>query len=81
MQQEEALVTGEGELNLPALVDNSAKFKGVEEQTSTDLTSETEPVIMTIHHPKVGDFIFFTGQRFVVTKELRRHRFVMKWHG
>jgi hypothetical protein len=67
------------EEELPLLVDNSAKFQEVEKetQTSTDLTSEDIPD--TLVYPRVGDHLFFDGQKFEVTKELSRHRFVVKW--
>jgi hypothetical protein len=66
---------------LPTLVDNTEKFHTVEKQTSTGLTKPLHSNILAIQYPKVGDFIYFEGQRFVVTKELNRKRFVIKWRG
>lgn len=67
--------------SLPTLVDNTEKFKTVEKETSPALTKPRRLDILAIQYPKVGDILYFEGQRFAVTKELNRKRFVIKWKG
>ena len=66
---------------LPSLVDNTGNFTTVEKETSTSLTEAAETAIMAIQYPKEGDILNFVGQRYVVTRELNRHRWVIKWRG
>jgi hypothetical protein len=67
------------EKDLPTLVDNSGNFPSVEKETSPALTRPAIPDNLV--YPKRGDILYFAGQRFAVTQELRRHRFVIKWRG
>jgi hypothetical protein len=67
------------EKELPTLVDNLGNFPTVEKETPTSLTKPLHSDILAIQYPKVGDLIYFAGQHFVVTKELNRKRFIIKW--
>ena len=69
------------EKSLPTLVDNTGNFSAVEKETSTFLTGVAGHDRMAIQYPKEGDILNFAGQRYAVTKELNRHRWVIKWKG
>jgi hypothetical protein len=65
---------------LPVLVDNMEKFHSVEKETPTDEAAAfKQEARSTIKYPLVGSLLSFEGQLFVVTKELGRHRFIIKW--
>ena len=66
---------------LPTLVDNTGNFQTVEKETPTFLTGTAGHDRMAIQYPKEGNILNFAGQRYAVTKELNRHRWVIKWRG
>ena len=69
------------EKDLPTLVDNTGNFPTVEKETPTSLTGAPGYDKMAIQYPKEGDILNFAGQRYAITKELNRHRWVIKWKG
>lgn len=87
----EDLVAKGEEARMRAWLDRMAERRALEIQVSDaplkDVTlgnPEPEAVVeagKTVQYPSEGSILMYRGQRFVVSKVLNRHRFIVRWKG